>query len=119
MAFVSKRRLDWNAAARILQAHWKKTMEKRVLQADYQERRAELRGKAVAAQNAMIYWLNIYPELVLKMVGRILQKDPGGRSLLPSARRNGEIRSFLVIRTLLFSNSYPPSFLVTRTLLPF
>ena len=74
--FVMKRRGDWNDAAIVIQSRWKRIMERRVFQADYIKRKSQLRAQAEEAQSAMIPWLNLYPDLVIEMVGELLQRGP-------------------------------------------
>jgi len=74
--FVSKRRKEWNEAAIVIQAKWKRIMKRRIFQADYIKRKAQLREQAELAQSAMIPWLNLYPDLVMERVGELLQKAP-------------------------------------------
>lgn len=70
------RRFAWNTSASMLQRTWRKVLEARSHTDEYKERRAALRLKAIDAQNLLIPWVNLYPELVLKDVGHLLKKDP-------------------------------------------
>eukprot|EP00941_MAST-03F_sp_MAST-3F-sp1_P000252 g252.t1 len=71
-----KRKFAWNASATMLQRTWRKVLEKRSHTDEYKERRAALKIKAIAAQNLLIPWVNLYPDEVLNDVGELLKKDP-------------------------------------------